>query len=139
MKRIFDPHPSLRSANIAALLGRIGVGSIMLTHGLPKIKMLGNDPVEFFNFMGIGTELTLALSIFVEVGCSLLIILGLGTRLAALILALNMLVIAFIVHATDPFGVQEKSLLFLVGALMLLFLGGGKYSLDNALTSKHNA
>jgi putative oxidoreductase len=41
-----------------------------------------------------------------------------------------MLVAAFIVHLDDPFKRKELALLYLVGFLIVLLMGPGKYSLD---------
>jgi putative oxidoreductase len=41
-----------------------------------------------------------------------------------------MLVAAFIVHLDDPFKRKELALLYLVGFLIVLLMGAGKYSLD---------
>jgi putative oxidoreductase len=41
-----------------------------------------------------------------------------------------MLVAAFIVHLDDPFKRKELALLYLVGFLVVLLMGPGKYSLD---------
>jgi putative oxidoreductase len=42
----------------------------------------------------------------------------------------TMLVAAFIVHLDDPFKRKELALLYLVGFLIVLLMGPGKYSLD---------
>jgi len=42
----------------------------------------------------------------------------------------TMIVAAFIVHLDDPFKRKELALLYLVGFLIVLLMGPGKYSLD---------
>ena len=42
-----------------------------------------------------------------------------------------MLVAVFIVHLGEPFKSFEKALLFLVGFVVIILVGPGKYSFDN--------
>lgn len=109
----------------------------MLTHGYPKlIKFFGDEEIVFMNFLGIGETTTLALAVFAEFVCSLLVILGLATRLAVIPLMATMSTAAFYVHATDGFSRQEMPLLYLTIFFTLLFTGAGKYSLDFAWLKK---
>lgn len=108
----------------------------MLTHGISKIALFNETPVQFMDFMGLGTEMSLALAIFAEMGCSVLILLGLGTRVAVIPLIITMLVAVFIVHGADPFAKQEMGLHYLLVYIMLLLTGSGKYSLDSLVTAK---
>ena len=40
------------------------------------------------------------------------------------------------VKGADPFGRKELALIYLVAFLMILLLGGGKYSVDKMITGK---
>ena len=107
MKKLFKIEPDPNYVDIALLITRIGVSAFMLTHGLPKLMMLfGEGPVQFPGVMGMGPELSLALAVFAEVLCSILIIVGLGTRLASIPLIVTMVIAVFYIHAADPFAVQ---------------------------------
>lgn len=109
----------------------------MLTHGYPKLeKLLAGGEIQFFDFMGIGAAASLALAVFAEVICSVLLALGLGTRLASIALAITMGVAAFLRHAEDPFAKKEQALLYLLIFLTLLVFGPGRYSLDSMLGGK---
>ncbi len=84
---------NLKNTDIALLLLRLGVGGLMLTHGIPKLmRLFGSDPIQFGDPIGIGVEASLTLAVFSEVICSVLIIIGLGTRLAAIPLIITMAV-----------------------------------------------
>src|SRR5690606_41337496 len=110
---------------------------LMLTHGTTNlIRAFSGEEVSFADPLGMGQVVTFTFAIFAEFICSVLIILGLGTRLAAIPLIITMAVVAFVVHIDDGFARQELPLLFLVGFILLFFTGGGKYSLDWYLLSK---
>ena len=113
------------------LFVRIGIGAMMLVHGLPKLEMLlGSGPIQFANVFGMGQTASLVLTVFAEVVCSILIIIGLGTRLASIPLAITMLVAVFYIHSHDPFLQQEMGLHYLIAYVLLLVAGSGKYSAD---------
>ena len=121
----------MKNESIAKLILRLGLGGFMLTHGWPKLeKLISTGEFKFGDPIGLGPEVSLIATIFAEFVCSVLIILGFKTKLAAVPLMITMLVAAFVVHADDPFGRKEKALLFLVGFLVVFLLGPGKYSLD---------
>lgn len=118
------------------LILRIGVAVLMLTHGIPKLQMLfGAGEIQFPGVMGLSPELSLGLTVFSEVLCSILIFIGLGTRLATIPIIITMLVAVFMIHLNDPFANQELGLLYLLLYLPLLILGSGKYSLDWVLNT----
>lgn len=122
---------NLKNTDIALILLRVGVGGLMLTHGIPKlINLFDSNPVRFGDPIGIGMEASLALTVFSEVICSIMIIIGLGTRLAAIPLFFTMGVAFFIVHGADPFKNKELALFFMIVYLVLFLTGSGKYSLD---------
>lgn len=140
MKKLFriDPNPS--NIDLALLIARVGVSASMLTHGLPKLMMLfGEGPVQFPGVMGMGPEISLFLAVFAEVLCSILILLGLGTRLAAIPLIVTMVIAVFLVHGADPFAVQEMGLLYLFAYVVFFLVGSGKYSFDALLVKKEKA
>lgn len=103
----------------------------MLTHGFPKlIKLFGSEEIVFADPFGMGMATTLALAVFAEFVCSILVIIGLGTRLAAVPLIITMFTAAFVIHAPDPFQRKEMALLYLVIFTVILITGAGKHSLD---------
>lgn len=118
------------SPDIASLIARLLAGSIMLTHGIPKLENLLTGRIDFADPLGLGEGFTLVLAVLAEVFCSIMVILGFKSRWASIPLIIVMLVAAFIVHASDPFSKKEFPLLYLGLFLVVFFLGSGNYSLD---------
>lgn len=137
MKKLVNTNYTPGSSDLGLLIARIGIASLMLTHGLPKMAMLfSGDPIMFPPVLGLSPELSLGLVVFAEVICSILILLGFVTRLAVVPLAITMLVAAFYIHAADPFAKQEPALYYLLVYIVLFFTGSGKYSFDYLLQKK---
>lgn len=118
------------------LLRLFGGLALALGHGLGKLP-----PSEGFigRVGGLGfpaPEVFAWLSGLAEFGGGLLLAMGLLTRPAALIIALNMAAAAFLAHAADPFAGKEKALLFLAIAVCFLLTGPGRFSLDALLNRK---
>ena len=136
MKKLFNVAPTPNNMDIAIFIGRISIAMLMLVHGIPKISYLIQGEVQFMDFMGMGAEISLALTIFAEVVCSIFILLGLATRFAVIPLIFAMLVAVFIAHAGDPFSAREMGLHYLLGYVLLFITGSGKYSLDQLIISR---
>ncbi|MEE9372028.1 MAG: DoxX family protein [Saprospiraceae bacterium] len=124
------------NADWVALILRIIGGGFMLTHGYPKLMKLLSGDLEFGDPIGLGVGPSLFLTVFAEFFCGLLLLLGLGTRLASIPLFITMFVASFIVHGNDAFGIKEKALMYLLIYLALFLFGGGKYSIDNLIKRK---
>jgi len=134
MWNLLDDDRRALLTNIGLLLMRLSFGALMLfAHGVPKLGKLGADPIEFADPFGLGAAPSLVLAVGAEVGCSILLIIGLGTRVATVPLMITMLVAAFIIHGDDPFRKQEFALLYFFRYLRLLCTGPGAFSLDHVL------
>lgn len=118
------------SNHIAVFLLRVVSSMFMLTHGFPKLMKLLDGNMSFGDPLGLGPGVSLFLSAFAEGICSLFILLGWKTRLAAIPLIINMAVAVFFAHAGDPFAKKELALLYLLIFVVLFIVGAGKYSLD---------
>lgn len=101
-------------------------------HGLPKLMKLINGE-GFADPLGVGMTTSLFLAVFGELVCGLLIAAGFFTRLACIPFMITMLVAGLIVHGGDGWGKIALPLMYVVGALVLLFTGPGRYSLDHRL------
>ena len=143
MKKVFyvlfasDNYP--QRINIVLLILRITVGLFMLSHGAGKFsKLFGDKPIMFADPIGVGVEGSLALAVFAEVFCSVLLLVGFGTRLATIPLIITMLVAVLYVHVADPFAKQEMALHYLLAYALLLISGSGKYSVDYLIHAKQH-
>jgi putative oxidoreductase len=123
--------------DLALLLLRITFGGLLLIdHSFGKINMLMNPPVKFMDFAGLGPDASLFLVIVAEGLCSLLIIIGLGTRLACIPLIINFLVIIFKAQAGHKFAEMELPLIFILSFIIIFITGAGKFSFDHSFTKQ---
>lgn len=131
LRNILHPGAYPPHINTLLLILRLVAGLFMLTHGMGKLQTLtGSEPIMFGDPLGVGVTLSLALAVFSEVFCSILLIAGFGTRLVAIPLLFTMTVASFVVHINDGFGKQELPFLYAVIYLVIVTMGAGKYSLD---------
>lgn len=119
------------SIDFGLFLLRMGIGVMMLIHGVNKVQMLyRGEYTTFADPLGIGVMASLILCVFAEVVCSVLLMLGFLTRLATVVLILNMSVALFIVLGLSVWGAQELAAVYLLIYLVLLYTGPGNISLD---------
>ncbi len=118
-------------AEFGFMLLRVYAGlALALAHGINKLPP-AEGLVNRVAGMGIpAPEMAAWMSGFAEFGGGLLLAAGLLTRPAALLVAMNMLVVSFMAHAGDPFGRRELPLFFLFAAIAFLLAGSGRFSLD---------
>lgn len=125
---------SARYDDLGKLLLRVVLAALLLFHGVSKL--LGG--VGFITGMLEKMGLPGALGYLVYVGeviAPLLILLGVWTRPAALVVAGNMLVAVLLVHTAEFFTMSETGGwalelqgMFFFGALAVALLGAGRYS-----------
>lgn len=118
--------------SLGLLLLRLVAGGMMLFgHGWAKLVDFSDIASNFPDPLGLGSNsFSLALAVFAEFFCAAAVMIGIGTRLAAIPLIITMLVAAFVVHSDDPWAKKELALLYAVPFLTLVFTGAGKFSFD---------
>ncbi|WP_339741107.1 DoxX family protein [uncultured Sunxiuqinia sp.] len=136
MAKLLGPRTNDTVVNIWLLIFRVSAGAFMLTHGIPKFLKLIEGNTQFADPFGLGETLSLVLAVFAEFLCSVLIILGIGTRLASIPLIVTMAVAAFQIHAADPFQRKEMALLYLIVFITILVFGGGRFELGRAFRGR---
>lgn len=122
-----------RSPDLALLMLRLWLGGAMIAlHGWGKLNNLLSGSSRFPDLFGLGSLPTLALAVVAEVAGSLLLILGLWTRPAALALGVTMAVAFFLAHdgKLTGQGNGELAFIYLAGYVVLLLTGAGKFSVD---------
>lgn len=134
------PKPDRMNANtqhdIAKLLLRIALGSLVLLHGIAKLNGGMGHIVRMVEAQGwpgfIGYFVLLG-----EVLAPLMVLAGFHARIGGLLIAINMLVAVYLVHLGDlgRFTGQggwalELQAMFFVSAVVIALIGPGGYSVN---------
>jgi len=131
MKKLLSTGYTDTAFNIATLTLRATFGiMIFLNQGLSKLNKFSELEHSFFDPLHIGHRWSLVLVLFAEIVCSLLLALGLFSRLAAFVLFIDLLVAVFVFHRGQPIAQYELAIVFLSAFFALLLVGPGKYSVD---------
>ncbi len=133
--------PLARLASLAPLAVRVIVGIIMFAHGLQKLTGGPGNFGQGLAGMGVPLPVLMAYVVtLVELIGGILLIAGLLSRLAALLLTIDLVVAILLVKVTTgliaPQGSgagAELDLALIAGLLVILLAGPGKLSLDYAL------
>ena len=126
----------LESTDLASLVLRLFIGALFVFHGWPKIK----NPKQTAGWVkgtgwAWGAGFAYAFTLLEFFG-GIALVLGLLTRIVAVLFVLQMIATTIFARAKlgkKLMGGWETDLLFLAGALALVFLGAGAWSLDALL------
>src|SRR2546429_1554852 len=133
LKKILAPEQNSLLTYLALFALRLWLGlTLFLNHGLAKLKGFSEMAPHFPDPIGLGHSASLGLAAFAEVFCAALLAVGLVTRLAALILAINLGVAFFFVHELTLSGEHsgELAFIYVAGVFSPLLAGGGRFSVD---------
>jgi putative oxidoreductase len=131
-------HPILipaldRRREVGPLLLRLFVAFVLI-YGTQDNVLSSERMLEFRDFLeGHGFPYPLAsarLSVYAQFLCGWLILFGLLTRVAALVMIINFGVALLMVHVGLPFSANIAPLAMLFGSLFFLFYGAGPHSVD---------
>lgn len=136
------------NADLGLLLIRLIIGSLMACYGYQKLihfqEMAASDFwAKDVSFLGMHGAFPLALTVFAEFFCSLLLIVGLFTRLSLIPLLICMAYIFLVIFpgsmvSNGENGVEfNNTFVYFTIYLALFFTGPGKYSLDHKFLRKH--
>jgi putative oxidoreductase len=137
-------YASLHGVDYASLFLRVALGITMIAHGYNHAFGGGKLPGTTRWFASIGIEparVHALLATVTELGCGVLLILGLFTPLAAAGVAGTLFVALISNHIKNGFFIfrpgegYEYVLFIILTAFGLGALGGGKYSIDYKLVS----
>ncbi len=123
---------------------RVVVGIVFLVHGGQKLFVMGFGGVAgFLGSLGVPAPGLFAVIVtLVELLGGLALILGLFTRVVAVLLAVGMVVAILAVHLTNGFlaanNGYEFPLVLLAASVALAVAGPGEAALDKALATRTN-
>jgi putative oxidoreductase len=135
------------NTDLGLLLIRLIIGLLMAFYGYEKLSHFSEMAASDFwmknvSFLGFSSKIALGLTVFAELACSILLILGLFTRISLFFLAFCM---AWIFLVVFPMSILDKgdngyqfndAFVYFMIYLGLFFTGAGKYSLDHKLFDK---
>ncbi|MCW2293532.1 putative oxidoreductase [Pseudomonas sp. BIGb0408] len=128
------PTPIKVRSDWALLFLRVS-GSLLLlaVHGLPKLTNMQAELGSIEDPLGLGPVITLALALFAEVVCPLLIIFGPFTRLASLPILAVLLVSLALVHPQWSLAEGQFAWLLAIVFTTLAIGGPGRFALGRHL------
>jgi putative oxidoreductase len=127
------------SNNILPLIARILLGAIFLISGVRKVMGFAATAAYLTKLGFPAPEVMAVIAMIIEVGGSILLIIGWKTRWVAWLLALFVLIAAFAAHrfwefdaaqATNQMNHFLKNLAIVGGLLMVACFGPGRTSVD---------
>jgi putative oxidoreductase len=123
--------PSCMDGGLLVLRLWLGL-SLLCLHGWGKLTGFSSMADSFPDPLGVGSHISLGLAVFAEAFCSFFLAVGLFTRLAALVLCIQMFVAFSQVHhlALKGAGSGEMAFVYLAGFVVLFVAGGGRFALD---------
>lgn len=145
MKKLFTAN--VINLDLGLLLIRLIIGVLMAFYGYGKLIHFEEMAASDFwskevSFLGMTGSIPLALTVFAEFFCSLLLIFGLLTRLALIPLLICMGYIfgvmghMEIITSGDNGAEVNNAFVYFIIYLALFFTGPGRYSLDHAIGRK---
>lgn len=132
-----------RNDDAGKLILRLAVGILILLHGISK---LGSGVGGIAGMLtSHGLPAAIAYLVYVgEIVAPVLLIVGIFTRPAALVVAINMVFALFLAHSSQLFTLGktggwalELQGMFLFGAIAIAFLGAGRFSVGG-VAGKYN-
>ena len=125
-----------KSNDVGLLLVRIAIGVLLPFHGIAKL-IKGIDWIGGL-LAGISLPSFIKYGVFIgEIIAPVSLLIGFRTRVAAMFVCFNMFMAVLLAHRHEIFTIKpsgsytiELDLLYFLGALALVFMGGGKFSVS---------
>ena len=134
MRKLLSTAYSDGAFNFALLVQRVATGLMLLIgHGLPKISNFSSLAGTYFDPLRIGHRNSLILVILSELFCSMLLVLGLFTRIVAFIIVFELSVAVFIFYHGQPLKIFELPAIFLTSVFTIMIVGPGRVSVDGMM------
>ena len=137
MKKSLPNTVQSNACDMAILFLRIFIGGVMLLHIIGKLQDYNNVVIGFQSILELSAATSFALTVLFEGLFAAMIIMGVGTRLAAILM---MLVSA--VAVTDAFlagnitaDAAKLEFVYMGIYITLIISGGGKYAISRVLVA----
>ena len=135
MKKFFSSSPVWQNTGLALI--RIIVGLFMIYHGWEMFDTeLMNKYLEWDMFKNPSAKTMIYAGKVAELIAGILLVLGLFTRIAAILVIGTLGYIAFFVGNGKVWADAQHPFLFVLLGLLFFFTGPGKYSLDHVLFNR---
>lgn len=138
--------PTTAIDDVFTLLARIGLGAILILHGLQKLnEWTISGTAANFAQMGVpAPEISAWAAALIELVGGILIIAGLGTRIVGALVAVDMAGAWIFAHSSAPTifvgdGGPELVIALGAGGLLLAASGPGRIALDRFAARRRNA
>lgn len=130
MKNFLSTSFSDKSSSLSFLIIRIVFCTFMMVHGYDKLSHYAKMVTTFPDPLHVSRSISLQLTIFAELFCSMFVVIGLMTRVFAIPIVFCMVVAVFIINGGKPIMQHELAPLFLTAFVVVLLCGPGKISFD---------
>ena len=129
-----------QGCEMAILFLRVFIGGVMLLHMIGKLQDYDNYVLNFQSIVGLNHDTSFALSIFFEGLFAVMIIMGVGTRLAASLMAIVMIVsiCEALMLGTVTDGESKLEFIYIGIYITLVISGGGRYAISTMFLNRKN-
>lgn len=125
---------------MAILFLRVFIGGVMLLHMIGKLQDYDNYVLNFQSIVGLNHATSFALSILFEGLFAVMIIMGVGTRLAASLMAIVMIVsiCEALMQGTVTDAESKLEFIYIGIYITLVISGGGRYAISTMFLNRKN-
>lgn len=129
-----------QGCEMAILFLRVFIGGVMLLHMIGKMQDYDNYVLNFQSIVGLNHATSFALSILFEGLFAVMIIMGVGTRLAAALMAIVMIVsiCEALMQGTVTDGESKLEFIYIGIYITLVISGGGRYAISTMFLNRKN-
>lgn len=129
-----------RGRSFAPLVLRVVIGGLFIWHGIDKFDTGISMIEDMFTMWGVPAPgLTAPLTAIVEIVAGAMLVLGLGTRIAAM--ALSVVMVGALIYVKQDLGIissepmpgAELDLALLAGLVAIIVLGPGQLAVDHQI------
>ena len=129
-----------QGCEMAILFLRVFIGGVMLLHMIGKLQDYDNYVLNFQSIVGLNHATSFALSILFEGLFAVMIIMGVGTRLAAALMAIVMIVsiCEALMQGTVTDAESKLEFIYIGIYITLVLSGSGRYAISTMFLNRKN-